>query len=338
MICHINQTWNRSFPRERESDQPDERGEIWRKMLARNKPRHAAEDSQRMTNLCNPRPVRRVAGQQPFGFVTQGGDRTFNNLTVVSDLSIGSQATIPLAYADEIASLSSNLSISACDRIIIEPANVLVLNVPNVTTTHDLTVGGNLIVSNLNLNLNQAPPGQLVTRNSTTGKLIFSNVNAVPTIDTSLTLSLNPANGNVAIRGPPAGVTKRVVSVPQPLPSGTPTLVLYDSAVSVDPNVSYSAGVFTFVNPGAYAIAVMCQINNDASGAGIFEIRQGGADLSGTLVRQTGGFSFPQSCEMTYYWSTAVDGTTMVVDFENLDLPVSLTPGLTNSIVILRLW
>jgi hypothetical protein len=92
---------------------------------------------------CKPRPVRRVAGL-PFGRVTEGGDRSYNNLSVASDLSVGSQAVIPLLYAEEIASLG-NLELTVCENLNIAA------NDGTLSFGHDLDVVAN---NNLSLTAN----------------------------------------------------------------------------------------------------------------------------------------------------------------------------------------
>lgn len=100
-------------------------------------------------NYCAPRATRRVPGL-PFGLVTNGGDRSYNNLAVANDLSVGSQAVIPLLYAGEIASLA-NLDVTVCDELNLASKDLTVSTANNFNAF----VGGNVsIESNEDITIN----------------------------------------------------------------------------------------------------------------------------------------------------------------------------------------
>lgn len=103
---------------------------------------------------CMPRATRRV-GAQPFGLVEQGGDRSFRNATISEVLTVGSQATTPLLYTTEIASME-NLNVSVCENLSVVANNGtfafgndlnVVANNNIVLDANNVVVEGNLVVN-----------------------------------------------------------------------------------------------------------------------------------------------------------------------------------------------
>lgn len=176
------------------------------------------------TNLCEPRATRRVPGL-PFGNVTQGGDQSYNNLSVASDLSVGSQAVIPLAYLEEIASLRS-LEVTVCENLHLAAKDGLFSFANNAA----LVAGDSIsLVSNNRFNVSSAKVGIDASLDVTisadrnlyllgdnvviAGNFAVPNVNACSlqcpggnlTLETNSVLVLNApttaVNGNIAVNG-----------------------------------------------------------------------------------------------------------------------------------------
>lgn len=311
----------------------------------------------RMSNACDPRPVRRVPGQQPFGFVNQGGDRAFGNLTVASDVSIGSQATIPLVYAEELAS-STNLQLTACDNLRLLVRNVVTVDAPSVVFDGNVAIQGtanlnSLVVANLNisnatftnlnvsaLNLlspNASTPAQLLTRDSASGAILYSNINNFPSVPSTLTLALNPASGNVALRGPATVYTAVLSASDQTIPTNVFSQIAYATTQFSDPNVTVNTVLGTEFNinqPGVYAISVQCALNSPANVT--FSLLPQGTSVP---LTQTGSLANQRTASMTFFFSTAIHGTLFGVYCDNSlsGSPTILSAGL-NSVSVMRLY
>lgn len=158
--------------------------------------------------------------------------------------------------------------------------------------------------------LAQGTAQQVLTRNATTGALVWSDQTNYPVgTATTVPIGYNATTGVLEQITPVnfSALAFRSQVGAETVPNGgVTTIVTYDTATTGAPNVSYAAGVFTVTTPGSYIACVDYAFAAALANTGSYISMRAGNSIAGNEVYRSGqlvssgSFSVPFSADSTF--------------------------------------